>query len=81
MSSPAARNRGPKGLHERGRRAQNQLGYLAVIAFYLALWLFGWIEAAWVLVMLPAMLLLLREELRATPAAPIEEKLTADVSS
>ena len=34
-----------------GRRTQ--LGYLAVIAFYLALWPFGWIEAVWVLVMLP----------------------------
>jgi hypothetical protein len=33
-----------------------------VIAFYLALWLFGWIETAWVLIMLPAMLLLLRAE-------------------
>ena len=60
-----------------GRRTQ--LGYLAVIAFYLALWLFGWIEAVWVLVMLPAMLLLLRAELRATPAVSIDEKPTADV--
>jgi len=62
-----------------GRRTQ--LGYLAVIAFYLALWLFGWIETGWVLVMLPAMLLLLRAELRATPAIRIEEKPTADVPS
>lgn len=46
-----------------GRRTP--LGYLCVIAFYLALWLFGWIEALWVLVMLPAMLLLLRAERRA----------------
>jgi hypothetical protein len=52
-----------------------------VIAFYLALWLFGWIETGWVLVMLPAMLLLLRAELRATPAIRIEEKPTADVPS
>jgi hypothetical protein len=43
-----------------GRRTQ--LGYLAVIAFYLALWPFGWIETWWVLVMIPAMLLLLRAE-------------------
>ena len=50
-----------------GRRTQ--LGYLAVIAFYLALWPFGWIETVWVLIMLPAMLLLLRAERRATPAA------------
>jgi hypothetical protein len=62
-----------------GRRTQ--LGYLAVIAFYLALWLFGWIETGWVLVMLPAMLLLLRAELRATPAIHIEQKPTADVPS
>jgi len=49
-----------------GRRTR--LGYLAVIAFYLALWLFGWIETAWVLIMLPAMLLLLRAERRTAPA-------------
>jgi hypothetical protein len=54
-----------------GRRTQ--LGYLAVIAFYVALWLFGWIETVWVLVMLPAMLLLLRAEAHATPADHIEE--------
>jgi uncharacterized membrane protein len=46
-----------------GRRTQ--LGYLAVIAFYLSLWLFGWIETVWVLIMLPAMLLLLRAERQA----------------
>jgi hypothetical protein len=50
-----------------GRRTQ--LGYLAVIAFYLALWPFGWIETLWVLIMLPAMLLLLRAERRAAAAA------------
>jgi uncharacterized membrane protein len=49
---------------------KTQLGYLAVIAFYLVLWLFGWIETAWVLIMLPAMLLLLRAERRAAPAHP-----------
>jgi hypothetical protein len=43
-----------------------QLGYLGVIGFYLALWLFGWFEAVWVLLMLPAMVLLLRAERRAT---------------
>jgi uncharacterized membrane protein len=42
-----------------------QLGYLGVIGFYLALWLFGWFETVWVLLMLPAMLLLLRAERRA----------------
>jgi len=46
-----------------------QLGYLAVIGFYLALWPFGWIETVWVLIMLPAMLLLLRAERRAASAA------------
>jgi len=50
-----------------GRRTQ--LGYLAVIAFYLALWLFGWIETLWVLIMLPAMLLLLWAERRSAAAA------------
>jgi hypothetical protein len=35
------------------------------IAFYLALWLFGWFEAVWCLIMLPAMFLLLRAERRA----------------
>jgi hypothetical protein len=40
-----------------------------VIAFYLALRLFGWIETIWVLIMVPAMLLLLRAEWRAAPAA------------
>ena len=49
-----------------GRRTQ--AGYLAVIAFYAALWLFGWMETVWVLIMLPAMLLLLRAELQ-SPAA------------
>ena len=43
-----------------GRRTQ--VGYAAVIAFYLALWLFGWIEAVWCIVMIPAMVLLLLAE-------------------
>lgn len=43
-----------------GRRTQ--LGYMGVIAFYLALWLFGWIETVWCIAMLPPMLLLLRAE-------------------
>jgi hypothetical protein len=51
-----------------GRR-KTQVGYLGVIAFYLALWLFGWIETVRVLVMVPAMLFLLRAEQRAAPAA------------
>lgn len=49
-----------------GRRTQ--LGYVGVIAFYLLLWLFGWIEVVWCLVMVPPMLLLLRAERRAAAA-------------
>ena len=50
-----------------GRRTQ--LGYAGVIAFYLALWLFGWIETAWCAVMIPAMVLLLLAERRAASTA------------
>jgi hypothetical protein len=46
-----------------GRRTQ--VGYAGVIGFYVALWLFGWFETAWCLVMLPAMVMLLRAERRA----------------
>jgi hypothetical protein len=64
-----------------GRRTQ--LGYAGVIAFYLALWLFGWFETMWCLIMLPPMVLLLRAERRAAtapaPAAHLEEKRPADV--
>jgi uncharacterized membrane protein len=66
-----------------GRRTQ--LGYLGVIGFYLALWLFGWIETVWVLIMLPPMLLLLRAERHAAtgppPASHVDEKPPADVRS
>lgn len=44
------------------------IGYVGVIAFYLLLWLFGWMELVWVLVMIPPMLVLLRVEKRAAPA-------------
>jgi hypothetical protein len=47
----------------------SRLGYAAVIAFYLALWLFGWMETVWCLVMLPAMVLLLRAEQHARATA------------
>jgi uncharacterized membrane protein len=64
-----------------GRRTQ--FGYAAVIAFYLALWLFGWIETVWCLVMIPAMVLLLLAERRAasaaTPSAKAEGQPTADL--
>jgi hypothetical protein len=45
-----------------------RLGYLAAIAFHAALWLFGWIETVYVLVMLPALVLLLLAERRPEPA-------------
>lgn len=51
-----------------GRRTQ--LGYAAIIAFYLALWLFGWIETVWCILMIPAMVALLLAERRAAPGAP-----------
>lgn len=59
-----------------GRRTR--VGYLAVIAFYVALWLFGWIETVWVLVMLPAMLLLLRAEWRSAPAGQHADRTTTE---
>lgn len=49
-----------------GRRTQ--LGYAAVLAFYSALWLFGWIETVWCVIMIPAVFLLLRAERRAPTA-------------
>jgi hypothetical protein len=58
-----------------GRRTQ--FGYIGVIAFYSLLWLFG-PEIVWVLIALPATLLLLRAERRAVtapaPTPPVEEK-------
>jgi uncharacterized membrane protein len=58
-----------------------QLGYAGVIAFYLALWLFGWIETVWVLLMLAPMLLLLQAERRTALASRAEPTPTADVGS
>ena len=64
-----------------GRRTQ--VGYVGVIGFYLALWLFGWIETVWVVIMLPPMLSLLRAEWRAVTAPETDghvvEKPPADV--
>ncbi|HEU4422276.1 MAG TPA: hypothetical protein VFR67_07005 [Pilimelia sp.] len=58
-----------------GRRTQ--LGYAGVIAFYSVLWLFG-PEIWFVLIMLPAMLLLLRAERHAAtapaPTGRVEQK-------
>jgi hypothetical protein len=53
-----------------GRRTQ--LGYIAALAFHLLLWLFGWFEVAYCVVMVPALVLLLRAERRAgTPVEPV----------
>jgi hypothetical protein len=53
---------------------------MGVIAFYLALWLFGWIETVWCIAMLPPMLLLLRAE-RAASSDHVGAKPHAGVSS
>lgn len=59
-----------------GRRTQ--FGYAAVIGFYLALWLFGWIETVWGLLMLPAMVALLRAETTASRlGSPAASELAA----
>lgn len=48
-----------------------QVGYVGVLAFYSALWLFGWFTTIWALAMIPAVLILLiaerREQVAATP--------------
>ena len=58
-----------------------RLGYAGVIAFYLALWVFGWMETVWVLLMLAPMMLLLRAERRAAPATRAKPRPTAEVGS
>jgi hypothetical protein len=69
-----------------GKR-RTQLGYAGVIAFYVALWMFGWFETIWVILMLPPTALLLRAERRAEasaePESPadIERKPLANVGS
>lgn len=63
---------------------KTQVGYMGVIAFYLALWLFGWFETVWCILMLPAMLLLLRAEQHAAtapPAGQVDDKPPADVGT
>jgi hypothetical protein len=54
-----------------------------VIAFYLALWLFGWIEAIWCLAMIAPMVLLLRAERRdaSARAAHVESKPSTRIFS
>ncbi|GAB1692665.1 hypothetical protein KRM28CT15_44680 [Krasilnikovia sp. M28-CT-15] len=51
-----------------------QLSCAAVIAFYLGLWLFGWIETAWSIAMIPTMVL--RAERRSAP--PGDRRLIHD---
>ena len=65
-----------------GRRVQ--LGYAGVIAFYSVLWLFGWMETVWCILMLPATALLLRAERQAMTPPPldvVEERPLANVGS
>lgn len=57
-----------------------QVGYAGVIGFYLALWLFGWIETVWVITQLPPLAFLLRAELmgtRRTVPTLIEDRVPA----
>jgi len=65
-----------------GRRTQ--VGLMGAIAFHLALWLFGGIQLAWTLVMVPFLVLLLRGERRAaampTPGGPSADQTTITAS-
>lgn len=69
-----------------GKR-RTQLGYVGVIAFYAALWIFGWFETIWVILMLPPMVLLLRAERRPqasaaiAPPADVDPKQLTDVGA
>jgi hypothetical protein len=56
---------------------RTQLGYLGAIAFHLALWLFGWFLTVYCLLMVPALVLLLRAERRATHARIVEPRAAA----
>jgi hypothetical protein len=57
---------------------KTQLGYIGVLAFYSALWLFGWFETIWVLAMIPPLLALLRAERRSQPE--IRSRARAEVT-
>lgn len=54
-----------------------QAGLVAAIAFHLALWLFGGVQLAWTIVMLPFLALLLRAELRAAPGDRSAERVSS----
>lgn len=56
-----------------GRRTQ--LGYVGAIGYHLALWLFGWFTTIYVLVILPALVLLLRAERGAAAVDRAPEKV------
>ena len=61
---------------------KTQVGYAGVIAFYCLLWLFGWFETVWCLVMILPMLLLLRAERAAAapePAGHVKAETPAEV--
>jgi uncharacterized membrane protein len=60
-----------------GRRTR--LGYVGVIGFYLALWLFGWFETVWCLIMIVPMVLLLRAERGAVSTQRVPQKVPARV--
>lgn len=60
---------------------RTQLGYSGVIAFYLALWLFGWFMTVWSIVMVPPMVLLLRAERHAGHPSPPRRAELAGASS
>lgn len=65
-----------------GRRTQ--YGYVGVIGFYLALWLFGGFQLGWSVAMLPFMFLLWRaERIASTPSEPgaVEHRVLAGVGS
>lgn len=61
-----------------GRRTQ--VGLIGAIAFHLALWLFGGIQLAWTLVMLPFLVLLLRGERLAEAQPALAGRRSADRS-
>lgn len=63
-----------------GRRTQ--LGYVGVVGFYLALWLFGGFQLVWSMLMLPFMVLLLvaeRRSVTSTTPTDVEDRPMAGV--
>lgn len=56
-----------------GRRTQ--IGLAAAIAFHLALWLFGWIETIWCVIVLPPLVVLLLAERRSERAIGARDRI------